>query len=474
MNNKYVKKHSVNLHDKCGVFGVINSSNANYKIYLGLHALQHRGQDSSGIVTFNNNNIYTVKKQSNVITTFNPEDLNLLKGTIGIGHVRYPTFGLKYGVNNVQPFTFKDKNGNYFATCHNGNLTNYSTLKKELINKNIILKTDSDSEILGHLLINSKQETLKEKLIESLNKIVGAFCYVIGYQDLIIGIRDFAGIRPLVIGKNKKNEYIIASETVALDINDFKFYREINPGEVVFINKNGKIESFYYTKTRYDALCAMEYVYLLRPDSIIKNKDIHSIREKLGKELAIEKPVKADIVIGVPDSSLSSALGYAKESKIPYEYGLIKNRYIGRSFIAPSQEEREKIVKMKLNVNTKIIEGKDIVLVDDSIVRGTTMMGIVKLLKQAKANKIHLRISSPEIKYPSFYGINIQNKNELALNKYTKNEYLKKLKYVDSLEFLSIEKMEKAIGRSHKNNELDISCFNGEYIIDLCDYKNYR
>ncbi len=473
-NINYRNIISKSMQEKCGVFGIINANDASHKIYLGLHTLQHRGQDSAGIVTYNEQKPIIIKKRNSVVQSFFLDDINKLQGTIGLGHNRYATFGSKVSKDNIQPFTFKDENEKYFSICHNGNLTNAVTLRKKLELQGVKFFSDSDSEILGHLILLSKKPNLKEKLIESLNTIIGAYSYVMVYDNKLIAARDSCGIRPLVLGKKNNNEYCFASETVALDINHFTFVRNVEPGEVIIINADGKIQNFFLTEKRITAICAMEYVYFSRPDSVLEGKNVHLIREKLGQQLAIEHYVKADIAIGVPDSSLSSALGYSKQAKIPYEYGLIKNKYVGRSFILPSQKEREEMIKMKLNVNVAVIKNKDIVLIDDSIVRGTTMKGIVKLLKDAGAKKIHIRIASPEIKYPSFYGINIQNKHELALYKYTKTEYQKSLKYVDSLEFLSIDGMEKSIGLSHKNEMLDTSCFNGYYPIPLNDYENMR
>ncbi len=469
--NKFEKITPITLNEECGIFGIINSKDASYKIYMGLHALQHRGQDASGITTFFDKKIISKKKKGSIVEGFNAEDINELKGDVGIGHVRYPTSGTKDSIKNIQPFIF-EINKEKFSICHNGNLTNSITLKKELKN-DVKFISDSDSEILGHLMLMSPEKKIIDRLKWSFKKIIGAYSYLIAFEDKLIAARDPNGIRPLILGK-KGNEYVFASETSALDINNIDYVKDVEPGEIIIINKNGKIEKDYISNKRYSTICAMEYIYFSRPDSYLEGVNIHEARVKMGIQLAKEKPAKADIVIGVPDSSISASLGYAKQSKISYEYGLIKNKYIGRSFIAPSQQEREKLIKMKLNPNSSVIKGKDIVLVDDSIVRGTTMKGIISLLKKAGANKIHIRIASPEIKYPSFYGINISDKNELALNKYTKEEYRKSLKYANSLEFLSIEGLEKVLNRKYKKKELNLSCFTGYYPIELVDYEEKK
>ncbi len=469
LNNKTEYKDSslYGLHEECGVFGVINSNNASYDIYSGLHALQHRGQDASGIVTFDKNNISICKRKGLILQTFTAKDINNLIGTIGIGHARYPTSGGKDNPNNIQPFTFKKNNIN-FALCHNGNLTNALSTRRSLIKEGFKFISDSDSEILGHLINKASEKSLIEKLKWSFKQIKGAYSYLLVYDGKLIAARDPYGIRPLVLGKKGKTFYL-SSETVALDINNATYIRDIEPGEIIIISPDGKIEHDYIQKERFFSLCAMEYVYFSRPDSVIEGINVHNARKRFGEELAKEHPVKADLVIGVPDSSLSSALGYANFVNIPYEFGLIKNKYIGRSFIAPSQEEREKIIRLKLNANVEVLKGKDIILIDDSIVRGTTMKGIVKILKAAGVKKIHIRIASAEIKHPCFYGVDISNTAELALNKYTKAEYIKILKYVDSLEFLSKEGMQKALGRNVKDNKLCMACFSGKYPIDLSD-----
>ncbi len=459
------------LNEECGIFGGITDNQTSYDIYMGLHSLQHRGQDAAGIVTFKNKKIYQTKKFGSIISHFGEKDIASLKGNIGIGHVRYPTSGNKSSLKNIQPFIFKkQKNIPPFAIAHNGNLTNTKKLKKELALSKTKFYSDSDSEILGHLIINCKSENLIDKIKCALKKIKGAYCFLICFEDKIIACRDPYGIRPLVLGK-KNNNYIIASETVALDINGAKLIRTIKSGEILIIDKMRKISTYSFSNQNYNAICAMEFIYFSRPDSIIEGQNVHKARINLGKQLAIEYPVKADIVIGVPDSSISAALGYSREINIPFEYGLIKNKYIGRSFIAPSQEEREKMIKMKLNPNIEVVKDKDIILIDDSIVRGTTMRGIVKLLHDAGAKKIHIRIASPEIKYPDHYGIDISNSNQLALSKQTKDQYAKSLKYVSSIEFLSIKGLEKGLKRSIKKHELNVSCFTGDYPIDIDDYQ---
>ncbi|MGL4769007.1 MAG: amidophosphoribosyltransferase [Mycoplasmoidaceae bacterium] len=458
------------IKEECGVFGVINSKTASHDIYLGLHSLQHRGQEASGIATLIGDNEYVIKKIGPIINTFDKTNLDFLKGECGIGHVRYSTFGSTEGYINVQPFVYKTHKYTYL-TCHNGNLTNANELRIKLEKMGSVFFSSSDSEILGHLINRSKKSNFIDKIKDSLSQMVGAFSFLILKDDCIYGCRDLNGIRPLSFGK-KDGAYYFASETVALDIVRADLIRDVKPGEIVEINLEGKISSSFYVpedKTHHN-LCAMEYIYFSRPDSNIDNKNIHNLRVSLGKQLALEHYIDADVVIGVPDSSLSSAIGYSDISKIPYDIGLIKNRYVARSFILAG-ENRDNVVRVKLNPNKAVLEGKRVILVDDSIVRGTTMGIITKLIYDAGAKEIHLRIAAPKLKWPCFYGVDIKSRKELALYNNSKEEYLKSLKYVNSLEFLSLDGLQRALGMSSKEGKLCTSCFTGNYITKLYSNK---
>lgn len=466
----YYNRKLPSLNEECGVIGVINLNEASYYLYLGLHALQHRGQEASGIVTLSEDNkIVAVKRAGSIVNTFQKEDIVRLKGNIGIGHVRYSTYGGSSSIN-IQPFVFTLKHTSY-ATCHNGNIVNADRLRSILEKQGSIFFSFSDSEILGHFLNISRKSTTIGKLKESLAVMEGAFSFVIFKDECLYGCRDKNGLRPLVLGK-KDNGYIIASETVALDIIGAAFVRDIEPGEIIEINKHNHITSTFYcaNKQIQHTMCAMEYIYFSRPDTVLEGKNVYNIRRALGKILAIEQPVAADIVIGIPDSSVPYAMGYSEQSGIPYEIGLIKNKYIGRSFIAPNQEEREKILKMKLNVNRAVIKDKRIILVDDSIVRGTTMLAIIYLLHEAGAKEIHIRVGAPKIISPCFYGVDTSEITQLALHTHSKAEFLKKLKYATSLEFISLEGLQIGIGRrGGEAKNLCLGCFTKKYPTELFD-----
>lgn len=447
------------LHEECGVFGVFNVKNASELIYFGLHALQHRGQEGCGIVTVNNQELNRIKGEGLVSEIFNQEKLSLLKGNTGIGHVRYATSG-GGGIENVQPFLFRHHGGD-FALAHNGNLVNSNELRKYLEDNGSIFQSTSDSEVLAHLI---KKDNIDEHridvIIRALNMLEGAFAFLIVTKDRLYACRDKYGLRPLSIGK-LNDGYVVASETCALDIVGATFYRDVNPGEVVVIDNEG-LHSYDYSKFKHHHMCAMEYIYFSRPDSDIEGTNVHAFRKDSGRYLYREAPVDADIVIGVPDSSLSAAIGYSEESHIPYEMGLVKNKYVGRSFIEPSQEMRERAVRMKLSPVRSIVNGKRVVLIDDSIVRGTTSKRIIKQLRLAGAKEIHVRIASPQIISPCFYGVDISTYDELVSAQHSIEE-VRQIIGADSLAFLS----QKALFEISKRNELCIACFSGKYPTEL-------
>lgn len=454
------------LHEECGVFGVIGHKNAANICYYGLHSLQHRGQEAAGICVVNQKK-FTIHKGEGLVTeVFNNDKLTKLQGTAAIGHVRYSTAG-GGGIANVQPFLFKTMSGS-MGICHNGNIVNANILKKELEEKGSIFSSSSDTEVLGHL-IKRQEGKMIDRICQALDKLDGAFAFLILIEDRLYAVRDKYGLRPLSIGIMPNGAYVFASETCALNIVGATFLRNIEPGEIVRV-KEGKLISKKYTQQPIqDKICAMEYIYFSRPDSDINGINVHTSRKMAGKQLFYESPVEADVVIGVPDSSISAAIGYAEASGIPYEMGLVKNKYVGRTFIQPTQELRVQGVRMKLSAVSSIVKGKRVVMIDDSIVRGTTSKRIVKHLKNAGATEVHVRIASPAIKYPCFYGVDTSTLEELISNKMnikTLCEYIE----ADSLAFISEEGLKKSICyQDHHQCDLCLSCFNGNYVTKLYD-----
>jgi amidophosphoribosyltransferase len=448
------------LHEECGVFGCYNVDNASEHIYYALHSLQHRGQEGCCIVVVDNNQKLNRKKGEGLVSEiFDNETLRSLQGSSGIGHVRYATSG-GGGIENVQPFLFRHHGGD-FALAHNGNLVNSNELRRFLEDNGSIFQSTSDSEILAHLIKKDNPDSNRtDVILRALNMIEGAFAFLIITKDRLYACRDKYGLRPLSIGK-LNNGYVVASETCALDIVGATFIRDVLPGEVVVIDQRG-ITSFDYSKYKHHYMCAMEYIYFSRPDSDIEGVNVHAFRKESGRVLAREHPVEADIVVGVPDSSLSAAIGYAEESHIPYEMGLVKNKYVGRSFIEPSQALRDRAVMMKLSPVRSIVSGKRVVLIDDSIVRGTTSKRIIKQLRDFGAREIHVRIASPQIISPCFYGVDISTYDELVSAHHNVEE-VRKIIGADSLAFLSVDSLYKIA----KRFELCTACFTGKYPTEL-------
>lgn len=445
------------MHEECGVFGVFGIRDAATLTYYGLHALQHRGQEGCGIVRVNDRAFKRIKGEGLVTEVFDEDKLASLDGDMAIGHVRYSTSG-GGGIENVQPFMFRHTTGD-FALAHNGNIVNSYQLKRWLEERGSLFHSTSDSEILAHLI--KKETDNRDRLhhiVEALNMIEGAFAFLIITASKIYACRDKHGLRPLSIGK-LNGGYVVSSETCAFDVVGAEFVRDVEPGEVVVLDKNG-ITSHHYSIFKRHNMCAMEYIYFARPDSDIEGTNVHSYRKETGKLLYREAPVEADICIGVPDSSLSAAIGYSEASGIPYEMGLIKNKYIGRTFIQPSQELREKGVKMKLSAVRSIVRGKRVVLIDDSIVRGTTSRRIVRMLKQCGAREVHLRIASPPYCFPCFYGVDTATYEELISARIREQDELCRVLEADSLAFLSEEALHGAAGG---RRELCSACFTGRY-----------
>ena len=453
------------LHEECGVFGVVGHQDAAQICYYGLHSLQHRGQEAAGICCECNGKMNIYKGEGLVTEVFDQDKLKNLNGNVAIGHVRYSTAG-GGGLSNVQPFVFRTMEGS-MSICHNGNLVNANILKQELEDQGSIFSSTSDTEVLGHL-IKRQEGHMIDRICASLDKLDGAFAFLVMLEGRIYAARDKYGLRPLSIGILSNGAYVFASETCALDVNGAKFVRDVEPGEIVRV-KDGKLLSKTYTKdSLQDKICAMEYIYFSRPDSNLDGINVHTTRKLAGKQLYYENPIEADVVIGVPDSSISAAIGYAEASGIPYEMGLVKNKYVGRTFIQPTQEMREQGVRMKLSAVSSIVSGKKVVMIDDSIVRGTTSKRIVRHLKDAGAKEVHVRIASPAIKFPCFYGVDTSTIEELISNKMSVDELCEYIE-ADSLAFISEEGLHKSIHFDHQKCGLCMSCFNGNYVTNLYD-----
>lgn len=447
------------LKEYCGVFGIYGpNSNAARLTYFGLFALQHRGQESAGIAVSDRKDLVCYKEMGLVSQVFNEKILSILKGEIAIGHVRYSTTGSSTEVN-AQPILIS---GDYpIAIAHNGNLVNSLDLKKELDGKGVKIIGTSDSELMAKKIALYYNGDIVSTLLKVLPSFQGAYTLVILTKDKLIGVRDPYGIRPLVLGRFD-GSYVLSSESCGLDIIGAKFIREIDPGEMVIIDENG-VKSVTFSNPN-PHLCIFELVYFARPDSKFGTKLVHEIRQEMGGILAKEAPAKADLVIPVPDSGIPAAIGYSQESGIPFSEGLIKNRYVGRTFIQPDQRLRELGVKLKLNPLREVIEGKRIVLIDDSIVRGTTSSQIVNLLKEAGAKEVHMRVSSPPITYPCFYGIDTAERRQL-IAAYKSIEDIREYLGCDTLEYLSVEGLLSACQGSAKG--FCTACFTGNYCIPI-------
>ncbi len=448
--------------ENCGLFGVYNAADASELTFLGLYALQHRGEESCGITTFDGKEFYTHKGMGLVSDVFNADILKNLYGKQAIGHVRYSTTGSSIE-RNVQPLFITSQKKGGLSLAHNGNLINTVELREMLENKGTIFYTTSDSEIILHLMMQSKKDTLLDMLLAAVKKIRGAFSLVLMDKDSIVGVRDPNGFRPLAIGK-KGDSYFLASETCAFDIVEASFVREVEPGEIVIINENG-INSYRWTEKRKKfSFCAFEFIYFARPDSYIFGENVHTVREEMGRQLAREAPADADIVIGMPDSGTSAALGFSKESGIPIELGIIRNHYVGRTFIQPYQNLREKSTKLKFNLIKSVINGKRIVVVDDSIVRGTTARTRVRFFKEAGAKEVHIRISSPPTKFGCYYGIDFPDEGKLIAHNMNVKE-IEKFLEVESLAYLSIDGLFKVL--KYPKNHYCVACWSGEYPLKI-------
>ncbi|MGO4900495.1 amidophosphoribosyltransferase [Bacillus sp. GM2] len=453
------------LNEECGVFGIWGHEEAPQITYYGLHSLQHRGQEGAGIVATDREKMSAHKGQGLITEVFQNGELKKVKGKGAIGHVRYATAG-GGGFENVQPFLFHSQNNGSLALAHNGNLVNASQLKQQLENQGSIFQTSSDTEVLAHLIKRSGHFELKDQIKNALSMLKGAYAFLIMTEKEMIVALDPNGLRPLSVAM-LGDAYVVASETCAFDVVGATYLRDVEPGEMLIINDEGmKSERFSININR--SICSMEYIYFSRPDSNINGINVHSARKNLGKKLAEESGIEADVVTGVPDSSISAAIGYAEATGIPYELGLIKNRYVGRTFIQPSQSLREQGVRMKLSAVRGVVEGKRVVMVDDSIVRGTTSRRIVTMLREAGATEVHVRISSPPIAHPCFYGIDTSTHEELIASSHSVEEIRQEIG-ADTLSFLSIEGLLSGIGRQYEDENCGqcMACFTGKYPTEI-------
>ena len=456
------------LREECGVFGVYGHPDAAALTALGLHALQHRGQEAAGIVTFDGERFNAERRMGLVGDHFSSEKvINRLQGRSSLGHVRYSTTGETI-LRNVQPL-FAELSAGGLAVAHNGNITNGLTLRRELISQGAICQSTSDTEVILHLVSRSKKNRIIDRYIDALRSLEGAYALVALTNKKLIGARDPLGIRPLILGE-LNGAYILCSETCALDIIGAKFVREIENGEVVVISDEG-IESHRPFPKQQARPCIFEYIYFSRPDSILGGRSVYEVRKELGKQLAIESPVNADVVVPIPDSGVPAALGYAQQTGIPFELGIIRNHYVGRTFIEPTQTIRSLGVKLKHNANRAVVAGKRVVLLDDSIVRGTTSVKIVRMMYEAGAREVHMRISSPPIKFPDFYGIDTPEEKSLLAATHTLEE-MRQFIGVTSLSFISIEGVYRSTGFAGRDNhrpQFTDHCFTGDYPTHLTD-----
>lgn len=458
------------LKEECGVFGIFGHKDAAAHTALGLHALQHRGQEACGIFSYDGQQFHSHKGMGLVGDNFSDQEImQQLKGHASIGHVRYATTGGTV-LRNVQPLFAEFEFGG-FTIAHNGNLTNTQAVRRTLVRRGCIFQSDMDTEIIVHLVAVSLYATVEDRLIDALRQIEGAYSLVAMTKDSLIGVRDPNGVRPLCLGK-MDDTYILASESCAFDIIGAEYVRDVEPGEVVIINGDGvrSIKPFGTGKGRF---CIFEYIYFARPDSIIENRSVYAVRKAIGAELARESGVEVDMVVPVPDSGVPSAIGYASEAGVDFELGIIRNHYVGRTFIEPTQEIRHLGVRMKHNANVASVKGKRIVLVDDSIVRGTTSKKIVEMMRQAGASEVHMRISSPPTAWPCFYGIDTPKREKLLAGQHTLDE-MAEIIGADSLAFISVDGMYRAVGEKARDNDLPQfcdACFTGEYPTRLHDHE---
>ncbi|NRG18960.1 amidophosphoribosyltransferase [Rhizobiales bacterium] len=469
--NPFIDADGDHLREECGVFGIFGHSDAAALSTLGLHALQHRGQEAAGIVTFDGNQFHSERHMGLVGDNFTKKTvLDRLAGSCAIGHTRYSTTGAS-ALRNVQPL-YADFAGGGFAMAHNGNLTNAMTLQRQLQQRGSIFQSTSDSETILHLIATSDGKQLVDKLIDALRQVEGAYALVALSEKKLIGARDPLGVRPLILG-DLHGSYVLASETCALDIIGARFVRDIQPGEMVVVSKDGLQSLRPFDQRNHPRFCIFEYVYFARPDSEVNGVNVYGVRKRIGEELAREAPADADLVVPVPDSGTPAAIGFAQAANLPFELGIIRNHYVGRTFIQPTDSIRHMGVKLKHNANREMLNGKRVILVDDSIVRGTTSLKIVQMVREAGAREVHMRIASPPTSNSCFYGVDTPEKAKLLASRMSIEEMAAYIK-VDSLAFLTIDGLYRAVGEAKRNNEIPQfcdACFTGEYPTALTDHE---
>ncbi|WOK37145.1 amidophosphoribosyltransferase [Sphingomonas sp. C3-2] len=456
------------LREECGIFGISGADTASAVVALGLHALQHRGQEAAGITSFDGNHFHTHRAMGHVAGNFDRDEvIRGLPGRVACGHVRYSTTG-ETSLRNVQPL-FADLASGGFAIAHNGNISNAMKLRRDLVRRGSIFQSTSDTETIIHLVATSAYRTLLDKFIDALKQVEGAYSLIVMTPEGMIACRDPLGIRPLVMGKLDK-AYIFASETVALDVVGAEYVRSVEPGEMVVV-RDGEIQSMHPFDKVGARPCIFEHVYFSRPDSIVDGSSVYSVRKAIGAELAIEGPVDADLVIPVPDSGVPAAIGYAQQSGIPFELGIIRSHYVGRTFIQPGDKVRHLGVKLKHNANRALIAGQRVVLIDDSIVRGTTSLKIVQMMREAGAKEVHMRIASPPTKHSCFYGVDTPERAKLLAARMDL-EAMRQFIQADSLSFISIEGLYRALGENNRASgspQYCDACFTGDYPTTLTD-----
>jgi amidophosphoribosyltransferase len=457
------------LREECGIFGIWGVERASAVVALGLHALQHRGQEAAGITSLDGTEFHSLRAQGHVAGNFdNDTAIDALQGTVACGHVRYSTTG-DTSMRNVQPL-FADLASGGFAIAHNGNISNAMTIKRELVRKGSIFQSTSDTEVIIHLVATSTYRTLLDRFIDALKQVEGAYSLICITPEGMIACRDPLGIRPLVMGR-MGDAVVFASETVAFDVVGATFERSVDPGEIIIVSK-GEVRSIQPFPKQYARPCVFEHIYFARPDSITDGTSIYSVRKAIGAQLAVESPVHADLVIPVPDSGVPAAIGYAQQSGIPFELGIIRSHYVGRTFIQPSDNIRHLGVKLKHNANRALIAGKSVVLIDDSIVRGTTSLKIVQMMRDAGATEVHMRIASPPTQHSCFYGVDTPERGKLLAANHDV-EGMKNWIQADSLAFVSINGLYKAVGEERRNDirpQYCDACFTGDYPTRLTDH----
>ncbi|PWR24876.1 amidophosphoribosyltransferase [Zavarzinia aquatilis] len=458
------------LREECGIFGISRHADAARHVALGLHALQHRGQEAAGIVSFDGARFQAHRAMGHVAEAFESDKVMAdLAGYAAIGHVRYATFGATI-LRNVQPL-FADLSFGGFAIAHNGNLTNAMALRRRLVKTGCIFQSTSDTEVILHLVATSQKNNVVDRLIDALRQIEGAYSLVALTDSMMMGMRDPLGVRPLVMGKLADDTIVFASETCALDIIGADFIRDVEPGEIVIVSDEGitSLKPFDAPKPRF---CIFEHIYFARPDSVVEGRSVYDVRKHIGAELARESGIDADVVIPVPDSGVPAAIGFAAETGIPFELGIIRNHYVGRTFIEPTQQIRNLGVKLKHNANRPQIEGKRVVLVDDSIVRGTTSLKIVQMVRDAGAREVHMRIASPPTTHSCFYGVDTPERSQLLAATHDV-EGMRRFIQADSLAFISMDGLYRAMGAAGRNPaqpQFCDACFTGDYPISLTDH----